>query len=66
MYVNCFRDVCTIEADELVIVTGGWYTRNTVTEYNIDGWVRELPDLNMGRYDHGCGYFVNDNQQIVR
>jgi len=58
-------DACTIEADDWVVVTGGWYTRTNVTEYDINGWRQELPDLNTGRYDHGCGYYVNANKEIV-
>ena len=63
---NYFSDACTIEADDWVVVTGGWYTRTNVTEYDINGWRQEHPDLNTGRYDHGCGYYVNANKEIVR
>ena len=63
---NYSSDACTIEADDWVVITGGWYTRTNVTEYDINGWRQEHPDLNTGRYDHGCGYYVNANKEIVR
>ena len=55
-----------------VIVTGGWGSdaaNNGVSDqaavYNEQGWVKDLPSLNTARMDHGCGHFVNtDNQQV--
>jgi len=32
-----------------------------VSEYSQEGWVRDLPSLQQGRYNHGCSYFVSDN-----
>merc|ERR1712098_166246 len=32
----------------------------TVTSYDMDGWLMDLPDLNTGRYFHGCGHYRND------
>ena len=49
-----------------VVLTGGLYTKTRVTVYNSEGWVEDLPSLNMGRYSHGCGHFVNTDNQVVR
>ena len=62
-----FRNACSIQFDEKVIVTGGYYyTGTTVSVYDIGGWVEDLPDLNTGRNDHGCGHYVDNNNDIVR
>ena len=31
----------------------------------MDGWVQDLPDLNQGRYKHGCGHYVDNDNNIV-
>ena len=50
---------------DTVILTGGRYSANRVQEYNLQGSVARLPDLNTGRYYHACGHYVNDDKQIV-
>ena len=52
--------------DETVTVTGGFYTMTQVTVYNTEGFLTDLPSLNTGRHQHGCGYFVNTDNQVVR
>ena len=47
------------------MVTGGEIYLKKVIVYNIDGWVEDLPDLNTGRIDHGCGHYVDNNNEIV-
>ena len=37
-----------------------------VTVYNTNGWVEDLPSLITGRFDHGCGHFVNNENKLVR
>ena len=49
-----------------MVVTGGYYTNKTVSVYDIEGWVKDLPDLNNPRYGHGCGQYVKANKKIVR
>merc|ERR1719342_927686 len=56
---------CSIELPEMFILTGGDYTLTTVSRYSTSGWMEELPELNEGRYLHGCGYFYNDDMQRV-
>ena len=43
-----------------VIITGGKNTKQTVSRYNIQGWVEDLPSLVVGRYDHGCASYLRD------
>ena len=31
-----------------------------MTEYKEAGWSSDLPDLQQGRWDHGCSYYNND------
>ena len=52
--------------EDTVIITGGQYTESKVTVYNNVGWVADWPELNQGRYDHGCGHFVNTDKKVVR
>jgi len=30
-----------------------------VSAYNADGFLGYLPNLNTGRFSHGCGHFIN-------
>ena len=48
----------------MFILTGGQY-KNTVSRYNMSGWLGDLPDLNEGRSNHGCGFFYNEDMNRV-
>ena len=61
-----YRDACSIEFDDQVIVTGGYYTKNTVSIYNDDGWVQDLANLTTGRYLHSCSYFTSDDDLVTK
>ena len=37
-----------------------------VEEYNLQGSVARLPDLNTGRGEHACGHFVRSGQLVSR
>ena len=50
----------------MVILTGGSYTESKVTVYNNKGFVADWPELQTGRYQHGCGHFVNTHNEVVR
>ena len=52
---------CAINLGSTVVITGGYSTKTTVSEYSQEGWVRDLPSLQQGRYGHGCSYFVSDD-----
>ena len=58
-------DACSIQLEDIVILTGGVSTENTVSVYSTDGWLEDLPDLLTGRYDHGCGHYVNNDDKLV-
>ena len=43
-----------------MILTGGYYSPNRVSEYSETGFTRDLPQLLQGRRNHGCSYFENE------
>ena len=43
-----------------MILTGGVYSDNRVSEYSETGFTRDLPQLLQGRGSHGCSYFENE------
>ena len=49
-----------------MIVTGGVIGPKKVDVYSIDGWVNELVQLNTGRFYHGCGHYINTDDQMVQ
>jgi len=59
------KEACSIELPEMFILTGGDYTKKTVSRYSTSGWMEDLPQLNEGRRHHGCGFFYNDDVQRV-
>ena len=52
---------CAINLGSSVILTGGFLTPTTVTEYNEAGYEKDLPPLQEGRYDHGCSCYNNND-----
>lgn len=54
------RSACAINLGATVLITGGDYSLNIVSEYSEEGYLRDLPQLLQGRSDHGCSYYVND------
>ena len=63
---DCFRwYACSIELKEMVILTGGT-KENKVTVYNNKGFVEDWPELKTGRFNHGCGHFINTDNKVVR
>ena len=61
-----YRNACSIQLEEVVIVTGGNEAMTQATAYNSDGFLADLPALNQGRRGHGCGHFINTDNQAVR
>ena len=39
---------------------------STVSVYNFNGWQEDLPSLNQGRYNHGCGHYISQDNSIVK
>ena len=50
-----YRDQCAIPLDSTVLLTGGYYNLDYVTEYSEEGLVVEWPRLRQARNGHGCG-----------
>ena len=44
----------------MILTGGGSRPYNRVSEYSQSGFTRNLPQLQQGRYDHGCSYFENE------
>ena len=60
-----FSDACAIPDGDSVVLTGGMMTLNKVSRYQMDqGWVEDLPELNIGRRYHGCASFTKDDEQV--
>ena len=34
--------------------------------FNESGWVENLPELQTGRWLHGCGHYLNSENNLVR
>ena len=62
----CDRKACSIQdpSSATVLVTGGEDTLKTVSRYSLQGWVEDLPLLNVGRYYHGCGGYVSSGDMV--
>jgi len=56
---------CSIPLGDEVVITGGYVSGTTVSLYNKDGWVRDMPSLNAGRIGHGCTTYSTGGEQKV-
>ena len=63
--LNVDRWACSIPLDDSVILTGGWNTLTTVSEYNTTGWMRDLAPLTQGRRVHSCTSFLSASGERV-
>ena len=59
-----YRHACSIPLGDHVVITGGFFTRTTVSKYEESGWVKDMPSLNQGRWLHGCTSFMSAGQQV--
>ena len=59
-----YREACAIQLEDTVIVTGGVHSYTRVQEYNLQGSVARLPDLNTGRFNHACGHYTHNGQLV--
>ena len=48
-----------------MIITGGRDTLRTVSRYGTGGHIEDLPSLNQGRINHGCGAYTDDSGEQV-
>ena len=53
------------EDDGSYILSGGYFTLTTVSKYDKNGWIKDLPSLNTGRDRHGCGTYLDSNSNRV-
>lgn len=57
-----FRSGCLIPITNSFIITGGAYGGNPISRvilYNEGGWLKNLPDLVVKRFKHGCTSFTS-------
>ena len=64
------RNSCGIQFEYEVVITGGGGANETdasatVSIYNIEGWVKDLPKMTFARFYHGCGHYLNEDKQQV-
>ena len=57
---------CAIPDEDTVIITGGDFTRKTVSVYTVEGWQEDLPSLNTGRYYHACSSYWSDERRVKK
>lgn len=56
---------CGIQHDNVLIITGGTRNYATVSKYNIEGWVSDLPNLKSGRSNHGCAHYYSNSNELI-
>ena len=56
---------CAINNGSEVVLTVGFGNRRDVSVYSMSGFVRNLPDLNVGRQYHACARYQNQYDQNV-
>ena len=62
--VFIYSFACAIPQGDSVMVTGGSDTKNTVSVYNVEGWLEDLPPLNTGRYLHACSSYRSGETRV--
>ena len=55
---------CAISDGSEVVLTGGFGNRKEATVYDINGFVQDLPLLNIGRQYHACSSFVQGSNTV--
>jgi len=56
---------CGIDLKDHIILTGGRHTKTIVSRYDVNGWVKNLPSLNDGRFQHGCAHYYNKDNTLI-
>ena len=62
--LSCSR-VCTIDFENMVVVTGGEFSKTSVTKYGLQGDSEQWPSLLTGRFAHACGHFISSMNKMV-
>ena len=63
--INIYSWACLIDEGDTFLLTGGLYTKTTVSRYNVTSHVKDLNILNSGRYQHACGWYVDSDGKRV-
>ena len=58
-----FSHACAIREGDRVIITGG-HSARTVSVYNENGWLEDLPNLKEGRQGHPCTRFFSGGKNV--
>ena len=61
-----FSEGCGIPDGDSIILTGGARTENRASRYTVNGWLENLPDLKIGRTNHGCASYTAEDGSKVR
>jgi len=66
---------CAITDTDSIIITGSYqdidkndnhyYGSRKVVRYNLQGHVENLPEMNQGRWGHGCGAYTTSNSTVL-
>jgi len=57
---------CSISLGDKVVLTGGWADlARRVSLYSTDRFVKYMPNLNKGRYNHGCTSYTTGGEQVL-
>ena len=57
------REGCTVQYS-IVLYFTVLYCTVLYCRYGLEGWIEDLPSLNVGRYWHGCGGYVSDGDLV--
>jgi len=56
---------CAINFENYTIITGGFYTRRSVKQLDVEENIENLPTLLEERFLHGCGYYYDGDVRIL-
>ena len=65
--INIYSWACLIDEGDTFLLTGGvyMYTPTTVSRYTATSHVKDLNNLNTGRGQHACGWYVDSDGKRV-
>ena len=65
--INVYSASCLLDEGQTFLLIGGWYPSwETVSRYDINGWLEDLDNLNTGRLGHGCTQYTKNDGVMVR
>ena len=67
-FIISLSSACIIDDEESFILVGGWQgegrDHRRVTRYDFGGFEKDLPSLNVARYNSGCAYYITNNRKV--